>query len=352
MVYAGGGLTTSIKITSATIGGTTSSIPAPVSFNKQLEPGKSYTLRVSFKTLQWAYSNIYWDATTDASNPKLTFDTTDKGNQGYQGVYFKFGSLVGVSPAGVNYDDNTVLYVPYGYPSAPKWKERKRTQVKADTDIPEATENWTSWGLSTYTAYDIPYLDRSYPRINIESFAIDADQNTQARYQSLRGDICQYLSKTGAVSGNYRLPMRNECGTATTPWNSSSPTTIPVAGGWLKGTGSFTENNAVGYSNGRADLLSSVMENNFVLGKNSHASNTTVFGSAKNTLMGNVTLSATGYRNTSSEGILRSVGIQGEYWSGSADNSMSYGPYFTSGSMGPLGGGVASYGYAVRCVKN
>jgi hypothetical protein len=286
----------------------------------------------------------------------LTFDTTNKGNQGYQGVYFKWGSLVGISPAGVNYDDNTVLYVPYGYPSTPKWKERKRTQVKADTDIPEATENWTSWNVNTFgVADEIPYLDRTRLTVSDQgrndTQAIDADRNTQAMYQSLRGDICQYLSKTGAVSGNYRLPTSNEFGTENSSWNSSSPTTIPVAGGWVKGTGSFIENNAVGYPNGRADLLSNVMENNFVLGKNSHASNTTVFGSVRNTLMGNVTLPVTGYRG--SGGILYYSGIYGCYWTGSIQSIITcHAMFLVSSNVNPAASATSAYAHAIRCVKN
>jgi hypothetical protein len=288
----------------------------------------------------------------------LTFDTTNKGNQGYQGVYFKWGSLVGISPAGVNYDDNTVLYVPYGYPSAPKWKERKRTEVKADTDIPAATENWTSWGNNTYTANDIPYVDQTY-YINSgqgrnDTQVIGADCNTQARYQSLRGDICQYLSKTGAVSGNYRLPMSNEFGapTASYYWNATNPTTVPIAGGWVKGTGSFDISyDAVGYPNGRADLFSSVREDNFVLGKNSHASNTIVFGFAKNIVMGNLTLPLSGSRNTS--GILVSNGSNGPYWTGSVDDiTRAYGLGFNGNYLWPDAHSNTGNAFSIRCVHN
>jgi hypothetical protein len=355
VVYTGGEPTTEVKITSATVGGTTRT-GLVARFNRKLEPGKSYTLKVSFKEVVFAYSNIYWDDVAQ----QLTFDTTAKGNQGYQGVMFKWGSLVGVSPAlsggDINYNDNTVLYVPYGYPSAPKWKERMRTEIAADGDIPYGS-NWTTWGHSTANATDIPYLDQinyaesqsNYGSSN--TYAINPDRNTEAMYQSLRGDICQYLSKTGAVLGNYRLPIANECGTdANNPWNNSNPTTVPVNGGWVKGTGTFTATANAGYPNGRADLLSNKQSDSFDNTKNSNATGT-IYGSATNIMMF-VTLPAAGNRYY--QGELVDVGSFGDYWSGSLNhNNIPYEILFNNGAMAPLaaGGINRSAGVSVRCIK-
>jgi hypothetical protein len=85
-------------------------------YQQGLEAGKSYTLRINFKKrTRWAGSNVYWDG------EQLTFapeDTPYEAEcQRYQGVFFKRGSLVGISPSG-RWDadpvNGTISYVPSG----------------------------------------------------------------------------------------------------------------------------------------------------------------------------------------------------------------------------------------------
>ncbi|MDR0940112.1 MAG: hypothetical protein LBN29_12340, partial [Mediterranea sp.] len=94
-------------------------LTGPTSF----ENGKEYTVNSRItKRLTWATSNIYWDGA------KLTFDA-DAANGGvakgvpsvttanspyYQGVFFKWGSLVGIAPVGdaAAFSNTTVVYKP------------------------------------------------------------------------------------------------------------------------------------------------------------------------------------------------------------------------------------------------
>jgi hypothetical protein len=327
-----------------------------VKFNSTLDAGTSYTLVVDVKRCIWARSNIYWQEVTDDQDPKypgyLTFVPAgnDLSKQGYQGVLFKWGSLVGVSPVGNNYDNNTTLYVPYDYtdaaPTAAKWLSTTRDKVKNDTKIPEATDDWTKWAYNASTAKEIPYLDPTYAGSNYgrdNEYAIDADRNNQTMYQSLRGDICQYLSKTNTVSGKYRLPTSNEFGQRSAiSWTTSSPN----ADGWIRGINPWpSDNSAAGKADGTADLLVAAKNNG-----------NAVYGSAINRSMGDVVFPASGYRNIGG-GTLIAVGTVTYFWSGSAYSTT----YSYSMGLGDGGGqwppeldrdrGRGS-GFPVRCVLN
>jgi uncharacterized protein (TIGR02145 family) len=136
----------------------------------------------------WAGSNIYWDGS------KLTFD--DKGvttHQYYQGVYFQWGSLWGISPMGVwSTAANQIVYKP-----------------KADgTGYQTTTGAWNSW-----------------PQITDN---ITANRNHAYLYEITDGstglgDICKYLTDIGVAPGSgtkkWRMPTSNEFETA---WNYTS----------------------------------------------------------------------------------------------------------------------------------
>jgi FlaG/FlaF family flagellin (archaellin) len=70
-----------------------------VTFAQTLLENTSYRVVVDVRTRLFAWSNIYWDSSLNEGAGGMTFDTTDEGHEGYQGLLFKFGSLVGVSPA-------------------------------------------------------------------------------------------------------------------------------------------------------------------------------------------------------------------------------------------------------------
>jgi hypothetical protein len=245
----------------------------------------------------------------------LTFDTNENGHQGYQGVFFKWGSLVGISPVGA-FSGSTDIYVPV-VNSALSHSTWEPTTCNA--------RGWTSWGDNAYTSADIPYLDPSYSAYGTVAFgrdnryAIDADRNVYDVYKGFRGDICQYLSKTGAVIGNYRLPTSNELG---------------PANGWT--TGTAEEDNALGNAGGTVDLLSTTNNR----------------GWAKNAAMGDVVFPASGYRIYNA-GTVGRVGRNGDYWSGSAGSATEgYNMFFNTGSVEPYGVRNRSYAFPVRCIQN
>jgi hypothetical protein len=280
-------------------------------FDGTLDEAESYTLVVDLKKgLGFAFSNIYWDG------GKLTFDTADKGHQGYQGVFFKWGSLVGISPAGA-FPGSTDIYVPVvnSILSNSTWDP---TTCNA--------RNWTSWGENTYTSADIPYLDPSFNGYGTVAFgrnnryAIDADRNDPTTmWAKYRGDICQYLSATGAVIGNYRLPTSAELGPAT---------------GWTMG--SAEEDNSLGNAGGTVDLL--------------NATNNRAW--AKNSTLGDVVFPASGYRIYNAGTVYR-VGRNGDYWSGSADSATDgYNMFFNINDMSPYGVRARSYAFPIRCVQD
>jgi hypothetical protein len=138
-----------------------------VAFTPALSAGTSYTLVVDVKRCVWARSNIYWDSS------KLTFVPAgnDLSKQGYQGVYFKWGSLVGISPAGSDantYSTSTLVYKPNAV----------------------ATGTYATWDA-------IPYENSSSATVvgspNIGTF---------------KGDICTH------INSGYRLPVNGEFGTS------------------------------------------------------------------------------------------------------------------------------------------
>jgi hypothetical protein len=335
-----------------------SAIPSDVAtttFSSALKSGFSYRLLVRLRIPIWARSNIYWDDVTDSSKPKLTFVPADgvTDYQGYQGVYFKWGSLVGISPVGWGFSGTTDIYVPIvkNPLNTSTWKATTGSTMAANnTDFPNVTSNWNTWGNNTANATDIPYLDPVNYRTAgsvafgvYNQYAMDAERNVYDVYKNFRGDICQYLStKTGVVSGDYRLPMSSELGIGGGRWDSSDPTTTPTSDGWVKGTGSFGQAYGASFANGRADWLS----------ENGHGGTPGVLGSAINKTMWNVVFPASGSRNSTGE--VPNTDQVGLYWSGSVhtDITTSYRLYFHDTAVVISASSNRSEGYPIRCVKN
>jgi hypothetical protein len=270
-------------------------------FYTALAAGSSYNILVSLRTPIFAGSNIYWDG--DESSGKLTFDKEDnRGNEGYQGIFFKWGSLVGVSPKGAGTSGDTF-------------------------DVPVYIPNGTDWIPSSYDAWtEIPYWDASL-----------GDEIDDTRYSEFRGDICQYLGVTNPVDlAGYRLPTGDEFGTITSEWDDTDPTTTPVAGGWVMGSGNFTESVTVANDFGTVNLVDDEG-----------------LGSAKNLTMGDIIFPASGHRATE-DGFLQEVGREGCYWSCSAPLSTHARFLYFSDFLGvyPKGQWGRAQGFPVRCVKN
>jgi hypothetical protein len=332
-------------------------------FTKALSAGVNYTITVRFRTPIFARSNIYWD---DAAK-KLTFvpaaippTINDDSKKGYQGVLFKWGSLVGVSPAQKAasneeqrnaFNGDVTLFVPAvkNPLNTSTWKVTTGNNTGTDTDIDESVRHkYTSW-TSSYVvddgtnSGDIPYMDSSrggngiVDRGNI--WLIDATRNDLTTYKGLRGDICQYLGETQSALDGYRLPTSYEFGAENTVWDASTPN----SSGWVKGTDPWpsSANNAAGNgkSGGTANLLVAA-ENN----------GNAVYGSGINQTMGNVVFPASGNRNSIIG--LQFVGERGFYWSGSAqDDCCGYILRFYDDYVHSNVSLARDGGFSVRCVK-
>jgi hypothetical protein len=257
-------------------------------------PGNNYTLRLTMRIPRWAGSNIYWDTIPQRLTFALEGDTQ---NQGFQGVFFRWGSLVGISPAQVGVSNNFTTSVPVYVPSYNAGDPHQSTWTALS---PSPYTTWTSFaaGTAANDTTEIPYMDGRAEFINTLSsrtstYVIDAARNTDLVYAGLRGDICQYLGKTVTALDGYRLPTSMEYGTINSgQWNA-------LENGWEKGN-DYSTSNALGNSHGTALLLTSTKP-----------------GYAKNTKAGNAIFPASGNRGTWN-GALASVGSSGRYHTGSA----------------------------------
>ncbi|WP_321480654.1 DUF4906 domain-containing protein [uncultured Bacteroides sp.] len=265
-------------------------------YNIILKPNDSDT-RIIYNKVIWAGSNIYWDGT------KLTFDTevTTANNQ-KQGVCFRWGSLVGVSLSST--------YVTY----TPTYNSTTPTN--------------STWATGETTFSSIDYFDDDITNGGqTNTFLNDAVRNTDANYAAYKGDICKYLSKTGAVSGNWRMPTAEEfnaAGVADVVAVSWTTITAP----WAK-FGAFTA--ASSNAQGTTQISSGGMY--------------TVNGNSSS-------FPASGYCNSS--GTLLYVGQAGYCWSSSAYTGFTAGYYlsFYSISVSPANSYNRQLGFAVRCIQN
>jgi hypothetical protein len=264
-------------------------------FTDKLEAGHSYNLLVKLKAPIFAGSNIYWQG-NDASGTLFFDDAGSTGNQNIQGLLFKWGSLVGISPT---------------------------EPTTFSSSVPVYRQGETTPYLSYSTWEAIPYWDSSYGNVITDDYIT-----------SFRGDICKRIKSA------YRLPKSSELGTTNKYWDGTNSTTVPVAGGWVAGsdpaswpTSGMTN---VGNKYGTTPFPSAS------------------YGTIKNVTMNNMVLPASGIRHYS-EGLtfLSFRGTVGSYWSGSfndADHARIL--YFSNEQMLPAAYNPRLYALPIRCVKN
>jgi hypothetical protein len=277
-------------------------------FHKTLDPGYSYLLLVELKETRWAGSNIYWDP----YNERLRFEEAgDRSSEDYQGVFFKFGSLVGIAPDNVFSTTGTIIYVPPIGSS--EWDETKAY-----------SKGYDDWDA-------IPYLDAATYTYTSSSrsdkYVTDVTASLSSGY---RGDICQYIGSIYSSLDGYRLPTSAEFGGVTELWDSTNSLTNPVAGGWVRWIRSFKPHpgpfNPIG---------------NTPMGD---------YGGAINTVY-NGFFPASGRYDT--DGNLLYAGRDGWYWSSSATSTSSTGKrlYYDDGKVNPNDGVNRGYALSVRCIK-
>jgi uncharacterized protein (TIGR02145 family) len=263
------------------------------------EAGKTYNFAVEAKDFTanpiWAASNIYWDDV----NKRLTFDLPDATTTHpyRQGVLFKWGSLVGISPAQYsgsnNWSGNVPVYVPTYNSST-------------------STADWDSTTASDYVN-GIPYEDATTGLTTGET-ATSLDDTKWAEY---KGDICRFLGATNTALAGYRMPRAEEFG-AKTDWTQS-------------GTGGDYAASAT--ANGQYSLPAS-----------SRIATWTATGAI---------IPAAGRRNT--DGTLEYVGSNARYWSSSISKEYyGFNLFFSNATtdVDPSVDGDRQFAHSIRCVKN
>jgi uncharacterized protein (TIGR02145 family) len=250
----------------------------------------------------FAGSNIYWDGS------KLTFasaGTTSK--QFYQGVFFKWGSLVGISPAaqgsgtdGRSWSGAETIYrtTAYNGPATgsgtkPTWK----SAVAASTVY------------STYAA--IPYESDGFSSYGESQDHLNYTSTKTSKWSAYKGDICRYLGEIGAAPSGYRMPRDEEF----------------VSGGFTTG-GTFSPD-YIGTADGQKDFSSKAW------GRNSAG----------------LYFPASGCRYDS--GSLNYVADDGRYWSSSAYNTTKgLSLFFQTKGVYPSDNRDRQFAHSVRCVKD
>jgi hypothetical protein len=151
----------------------------------------------------FAGSNIYWDA----DNKRLTFDDVDvTDHEQYQGVFFKWGSLVGISPKDALNGTETPIYAPIG----DNGKHEATSLFDLYNQTPStAPERWaliaTGSGRNFVTD---PIIGVSNLRTSGFVTYMNSDP---ANLAAFKGDICAYLSgRPGVPEGYWRLPISAE----------------------------------------------------------------------------------------------------------------------------------------------
>ncbi|MDR0988759.1 MAG: hypothetical protein LBM06_04795 [Prevotellaceae bacterium] len=214
---------------------------------KNLQPGYRYPLSVTFRYEGpvFAYSNIFY------RDGKLMFFTSeqeaiDAGEPNacyYQGLFFQWGSLVGIAPVKQNNSNPfsptlSPLYVP-DVSNLPGTKSPRYYPTTAASTDYHATP-WTGAGGSNMSY--LPYeSDLNTQQIgSVASSYLTTDRSNDTYYAQYKGDVCRYLTQTGAVKGQWRLPRAQEMQLFASP----SPT----------GTGTNISNSNLTLEDGTYDL--------------------------------------------------------------------------------------------------
>jgi hypothetical protein len=278
----------------------------------------------------WAASNIYFKPDVDGGAVgSLTFAEskaggTIGGKEGYQGVFFKWGSLVGVSPGSGIFKNTDYLFIPdlttgKYYKVAVGDVGTSNIQAAIDFRTSSAVTALGGWnGSGGYDTWDaIPYAYSDIPddtdnRTN--SLLTDYSSSLRASY---KGDICSYLSVTKSTSGS------------------------GLSGNWkMPASYMFGEDDS-GYADETVALSTGIAENG----------TSTVSTNIKKYTYGSETVyfPVNNFRDGSS---ITSSGNSG-YWSSSAKEANAYcmAFSFSGGYMVPNGDILRAYGFGLRCVR-
>ncbi|MDR1882409.1 MAG: FimB/Mfa2 family fimbrial subunit [Prevotella sp.] len=201
----------------------------------------------------WAGSNIYWNGTkltfadTPSSPPSYTADPATP--ETYQGVFFKWGSLVGLDPSFSNstykptgnaaWNGDCRVFVPDWNPTTPtssSWTNRRADAVSVTTDGDDDTGAAVS--PADFSKWDnIPYVSAGNTTNSSALAYLTKDADTDlsigaavttpstdgghipspgvtVSVEKMKGDICRYLTQTGDAPGSpkvkWRMPTSDE----------------------------------------------------------------------------------------------------------------------------------------------
>jgi hypothetical protein len=176
-------------------------------FTQALAEATNYKIMVDVRANRWAHSNIYWDETLNSGNGGLTFDKTltNPSHADYQGVLFKWGSLIGISPVGES--ANAIVYIP---------------------NVGNGTWDGTQTMLNSGFGGSEGILPPLGDFVNLLGSSTDMKENylyENPNFNDHVGDICSYLT-----DGDWRLPNMDEFGVkadydvhATNPFSATDP---------------------------------------------------------------------------------------------------------------------------------
>ncbi|MDR0541594.1 MAG: fibrobacter succinogenes major paralogous domain-containing protein [Dysgonamonadaceae bacterium] len=186
-----------------------------VSFNSALQSGHTYTLQVNINSgIPFAGSNIYWDG------KMLTFKPTGyvgKENY-YQGVFFKFGSLVGISPGVSMYFTPTTPIFGYNMSSS-RWQKDNAPSAFGSGLFGLTDDSYM--GIPAADPDHFGYVDSDY----LESNFVD-DNIPESDWIHGVGDICRQIGRYGGPRG-YRLPTSLEFSRSGIPICSWGDSQVP-----------------------------------------------------------------------------------------------------------------------------
>lgn len=295
----------------------TPAVPSPATAKIKITAGRlTHTLTINRTAVptsitdRMARSNVVMNAAGE-----LVFAVSEADNAAIpansQGVMFKWGSLVAVSPAGIPYAPGThVVYNPTGQSPA-------------------------SWGDQLAGWDKIPYAHPDFG-FDFTSTADDVDAFEQYGFNESEGvgDVCRYIASKGWVAGNWRMPTYTEL-----------LELVSVSTGGGVGSGTFTDQSAALNANPSPYYKGFYYPaSGYFLGNGINTS------SASAPVGATRYLPASGHRYPDGNGDVVQVGMNGYYWSATPYTTYTVN-YLYLGIYGTdFYDADRSYAFPVRCI--
>jgi hypothetical protein len=192
-----------------------------------LKAEKVYTFNATLKADKWAASNVYWNGS------KLTFDEPyEMGHSAAQGLFFKWGSLVGISPAGEDESPWTGITYTNGATTNPGnepiWDNINDTDpdatasnAKLDSDYDICTQINEAYRMPTQSEAQLFYSNHlSQQQIGtIGTITTEATDGTEAIYIGILYDGFLFIPNSGLrdIDGSLHV-----VGTMGTFWSNTA----------------------------------------------------------------------------------------------------------------------------------